>query len=215
MKARTSQMAEYKPQNPEEHFALQRTTRAAEIVKAVFEAQQKGNEESRSANERFYGSLALFSSGTIALSVTFLGYLKNLSKPIQHPHRLMACWICLLTCAACSLFWLFVYGHYSHYFHEWQTANALKEQYETEAKEYPTLARNAISVQTKAPMSQKEIADFISNRKEAASILGKKAAGAKDREKFYMRFWRVLGWIAQGSFLGGLALLLAFAVRNI
>ena len=38
---------------------------------------------------------------------------------------------------------------------------------------------------------------------------------AKGRENFYMRFWRVLGWIAQASFLSGLALLLAFAIRNI
>ena len=53
-------MADYKPQNPEEHFALQRTTRAAEVVKAVFEAQQKGNEESRGRDERFYNSLAFF-----------------------------------------------------------------------------------------------------------------------------------------------------------
>jgi len=150
-------MTDYKPQNPEEHFALQRTTRAAEIVKAVFEAQQKGNEESRGRDERFYSSLALFSSGTIALSVTFLGYLKNAaSKPIQHPHWLIACWICLLTCILCSLFWLRAYGHYTHYFHEWQTANAQKEQFEAEAKEYPVLARNAFSVQTRAAMSAQE-----------------------------------------------------------
>jgi hypothetical protein len=208
-------MADYKPQNPEEHFALQRTTRAAEVVKAVFEAQQKGNEESRGRDERFYNSLALFSSGTIALTVTYLGYLKNLpNQPIQHSHWLTACWICLLTCILCSLFWLRAYGHYTHYFHEWQTANAQKEQYEAEAKEYPVLARNAISVQTRAAMSPQEIAGFVSNRGEAASILERKAAGAKGREEFYMRFWRVLGWIAQVSFIGGFALLIAFAVKN-
>jgi hypothetical protein len=209
-------MTDYKPQNPEEHFALQRTTRAAEIVKAVFEAQQKGNEESRGRDDRFYSSLALFSSGTIALSVTFLGYLKNAaSKPIQHPHWLIACWICLLTCILCSLFWLRAYGHYTHYFHEWQTANAQKEQFEAEAKEYPVLARNAISVQTRAAMSAQEIAGFVSNRREAASILEKKAAGVKDREKFYMRFWRLLGWVAQVSFIGGFVFLIAFAAKNI
>lgn len=209
-------MADYKPQNPEEHFALQRTNRAAEIVRSVFEAQQKGTEENRSANERFYNSLALFSSGTVALSITYLGYLKNLPKPttVQHPHWLIACWVCLLVCIVCSLFWLLVYGYYTHYFHEWQTANAQKEQFEVEAKEYPTLVRNSISVQTRAPTSAKEITDFISNRREAAAILDKKQQGAKDREKFYMRFWRVLGWIAQVCFVSGFALLIAFAVKN-
>jgi hypothetical protein len=208
-------MAKYEPQNAEEHFALQRATRAAEVVKDVFEAQQKGHEESRGRDERFYNSLALFSSGTIALSITYLGYLKNLpNQSIQHSHWLMECWICLLTCILCSLFWLLAQSHYTHYFHEWQTANAQKEQFEAEAKEYPVLARNAISVQTGAAMSPQEIAGFVSNRKEAASILEKKAAGAKDREKIYMRFWRVLGWIAQVSFIGGFAFLIAFAVKN-
>jgi len=207
-------MADYKPQNAEEHFALQRTTRAAEVVKAVFEAQQKGSEESRGRDERFYNSLALFSSGTVALSITYLGYLKNLLKAIQHPHWLMLSWICLLTCILCSLFWLLAQSHYTHYFHEWQTANAQKEQYEAEAKEYPVLARNAISVQTRAAMSAQEIASFVSNRREAASILEKKAAGAKGRENFYMRFWRVLGWIAQVSFISGFAFLIAFAAKN-
>lgn len=208
-------MADYKPQNAEEYFALQRTNRAAEIVRSVFEAQQKGIEDNRSANERFYNGLALFSSGTVALSITYLGYLKNTPKPIiQDLHWLIACWASLLVCIVCSLFWLLVYGYYTHYFHEWQTANAQKEQFEIEAKEYPTLARNSVSVQTRAPMSPQEIAAFVSNRREAASILETKAAGAKGREKFYMRFWRVLGWVAQVCFIGGFALLIAFAVEN-
>jgi hypothetical protein len=172
-------MADYKPQNPEEHFALQRTTRAAEVVKAVFEAQQKGNEESRGRDERFYNSLALFSSGTVALSITYLGYLKNLPKPIQHPHWLMACWICLLTCVLCSLFWLLAQSHYAHYFHEWQTANAQKEQYEAEAKEYPVLARNAISVQTRAAMSAQEIASFVSNREGSSFDIREEGSGCQ------------------------------------
>ena len=89
-----------------------------------------------------------------------------------------------------------------------------KEQFEAEAKEYPVLARNAISVQTRAAMSAQEIAGFVSNRRKAASILDKKAAGAKDREKFYMRFWRLLGWVAQVSFIGGFVFLIAFAAKN-
>ena len=207
-------MAEFKPQDPHQHFALQRTTNAAETVTAVWEAQRKGSEENKNTNERFYNSLALFSSGTVALSVTFLGYLKSLPKPVQHPHWLVACWLCLMTCAACSLFWPFVYGYYSFYFHEWQAANALKEKCEIEAKEYPTLIRGSMSVQTGAAVSQKEIQDFISNRTKAAEIYEGKAAHAKRREKVYMHFWRWLGRVAQGSFLGGLASLLAFAIKN-
>jgi hypothetical protein len=73
-------------------------------------------------------------------------------------------------------------------------------------------AVTAVSVQSRAAMSAQEIAGFVS---EAASILEKKAAGAKDREKFYMRFWRLLGWVAQVSFIGGFVFLIAFAAKNI
>jgi len=207
-------MADYKPQNAEEHFALQRTTRAAEIVKSVFEAQQKGNEESRGRDERFYNSLALFSSGTVALSVTYLGYLRTLGQPLQHPHWLTACWISFLTCLLCSLFSLMVYSRYTHYFHEWQTANALKEQLEVEAKEYPTLARNTINVKTRMPTSREEMEGFISNRREAAAIYETRAKGAKRLENRYMFFWRWLGRLAQACFLGGFVFLIAFAAKN-
>jgi hypothetical protein len=205
-------MVEYR--NPDQHFAQQRATQAAEYVTAASEAQHKSSEEHKSTNERFYNSLALFSSGTVALSVTYLGYLKNLPKPIQHPHWLMACWICLMTCAACSLFWPFIYGYYGFYFHEWQTAKAQKEKYETEAKEFPALARGTVSVQTGVLTSQKEITDFVSNRMEASAICVKRANRAKRREGFYMYFWRWLGRVAQANFLSGLTLLLAFAIRN-
>jgi hypothetical protein len=205
-------MVEYR--NPDQHFAQQRTTQAAEYVSAASEAQYEGGKENRSTNEKFYNSLAIFSSGTIALSVTFLGYLKSLPKPVQHPHWLVACWICLMACAACSLFWPFVYGYYSHYFHERQTAKAQKEKYETDAKEFPTLVRGSVSVQTNAPTSRKELEDFVSNRMEASAICDKRAKHAQRWENFYMHFWRWLGRIAQASFLGGLGLLLAFAIRN-
>ncbi len=207
-------MADYKPQSPEEHFAMQRANRTAEVVKTVFDAQQKGQEANRNANERFYNSLAVFSSGTVALSITYLGYLKSVSQPIQHPHWIIACWICLLVCIVCSLFWLMFYGRYTHFFLEQQTANAQKVQCETEAKEYPTLARNSMSLQTKAMMSAKEIQDFVSNRMEAAAIFGKRAAGAERCEKRSMFYWRSLGLIAQLTFMGGFALLIAFAVKN-
>jgi hypothetical protein len=206
-------MVEYK--NPDQHFAQQRASQAAEYVSAAAEAREKGSDVNRSANEKFYNSLALFSSGTMALSVTYLGYLKNLSKPIQHPRWLMACWICLMTCAACSLFWSFVYGYYSHFFHEWQSAKAQKEKYETDAKEFPTLARGTVSVQTGAQTTAAEIQAFISNRREAAAICDKRAKHARGREIFYMHFWRWLGRIAQASFLAGLVMLLLFATTNI
>ena len=117
-------------------------------------------------------------------------------------------------CVVCSLFWLMAYSRYTHFFHEWQTANALKEQLEVEAKEYPTLARNTISMQTKMQITREEIEGFISNRTDAAAIHEKRAKGAKRLENRYMFFWRWLGRLAQACFLGGFAFLIAFAAKN-
>ncbi len=208
-------MSDFKPQNAQQHFALQRTSRAAETVTAALDAQQKDSEGTRASNERFYNGLALYSGGTIALSVTFMGYLKTLSKPPAHPPWLVTAWTCLLVCAACSLFWPFVYGRYSYFFHEWQAADAHKNKHETDAEEYATMVRGARSVQTQAPISQKDIDDFRSNRLGAAAIYKERAAKAKRRETLYLRLWTWLGRVARLCFLVGLSFLFAFAVENL
>lgn len=207
-------MPKYEPQTAVEHFALQRANAAAEAVSHAGDAANKAAEINRSVYERFYNSLALFSSGTLALSITYLGYLKSVSKTIQHPHWLMACWICLLVCAACSLFWPFVYGYYSHYFHSRQYAETLKEKHEVEAKEFPALARGTVSVQTRAPMTSRDIEGYTGPRLRAAVECEKNAKDSERSENRYMSLWRWLGRLAQSSFLLGLALLLAFAIRN-
>ena len=207
-------MPKYEPQTAVEYFALQRANAAAAAVSTAADAANKAAETNRSANERFYSSLALFSSGILSLSTTYQGYLKSASKTIEHPHWLVACWICLIICAMCSLFWPFVYGYYSHYFHSRQYAEALKEKHEIEAKEFPTLAQNAFNVQTRAPLTSKDIEGFTGPRLKAAKDCGENAKQAEDKEQFYMSLWRWLGRIAQASFLSGLVLLAAFATRN-
>jgi hypothetical protein len=70
-----------------------------EESRKIFE-QESG--ENRRAYERFYNNLALFSGGTIALSVTYLGYLKSLTKPPTLPSWLVGSWGCLLFCLSLS-----------------------------------------------------------------------------------------------------------------
>jgi len=207
-------MAEYKPQTAEEHFALQKSTRATETAKAVAEAHLKGQELNRATNERFYNSLAIFSSGTIALSVTFLGYLKTQSRQVQHLHWLTACWVSLMACATSSLFWQFIYGYYIHYSYEREYAEALKEMYEADAEVFPKLTRNALDIQTKSPFTAEERAAFTSSRLEDAKVSGNRAKDAGRKENLYLICWRWLGCIAHITFLLGLGLLLAFAIRN-
>lgn len=201
-------MAEYNPQTPDEHFALKRSADAAELVAAVAEERAKGAEKNRSANERFYNNLALFSGGTMALSITYLGYLRNLAKPVQHPSWLMASWIALIVCVACSIFWSFVYGYYSHYARSREYAEAVKEKHETDAKEIFNF-RNITNMRTQA--------DYDAYRKPrlaAAEASDKNAKYLARREKRYERMWRWMGRVAHLSFLVGLTLLLLFAIRN-
>jgi hypothetical protein len=70
----------FEPQNAIQHFAVQHMNATDERVRVIQEARSRASGIGRSVNERFYYNLALFSAGTIALSVTYLGYLKNAFK---------------------------------------------------------------------------------------------------------------------------------------
>jgi hypothetical protein len=59
-----------------------------------------------------------------------------------------------------------------------------------------------------------ELNAFRKPRLEAAATKGEDAKLLGRQEKFYMLFWRCLGWVAHVGFLLGLALLLAFAIKN-
>ena len=73
-------------------LARKRINDAAQKVAATEEKLEEESVESRKAYERFYNQLALFSGGTIALSVTFLGYLKALPRPVVSRSVLIASW---------------------------------------------------------------------------------------------------------------------------
>jgi hypothetical protein len=122
------------PPNAQAHFAKQKMTRAAESVSAIADALAKESAESEQAYERFYNNLALFSGGTVALSVTYLGYLKSLG-PIAHKCWLAASWVALISCVACSLFWVLFHAHYGHYARNRELTEAQRKQYQIEADE--------------------------------------------------------------------------------
>src|ERR1700722_4950537 len=99
-------------------FAHQRMDAAAQLVKTIDQARRQQAEQDRQSYERFYSNLALISGGTIALSVTFLGYLKSLPKVviIQDEKSLVASWLCLLLCIGTSLSYILFNTHYGFYF---------------------------------------------------------------------------------------------------
>lgn len=97
-------------------FAEKHIEDAARFVAAIEDNRLKEGAEYRRAYERFYNNLALFSGGTIALGVTFLGYLKALSKPIVHQKYLTGSWISLIVCLIFSFAYVLCNLYYGHYY---------------------------------------------------------------------------------------------------
>jgi hypothetical protein len=195
------------PPHVRAHFAEKHIQDAARFVAAIEDNRFRESSEDRRAYEKFYNNLALFSGGTIALSVTFLGYLKALPKPIVHQRFLTGSWISLILCLIFSFAYVLCNLYYSHYFREREYAEALKKKFETEANEITHA--NAANIQTEA-----ELAAFRNPRIEAARIKREHAEENKRKEQFYQYLWVWSGRLARFGFVIGLGLLVAFAILN-
>ena len=77
-----------------------------EITKKVKAVLIDESVASRKVYETFHTNLALFSSGTMALSITYLGYLKSSGAHVIHVKTLVASWACLIAAIPLSLFFL-------------------------------------------------------------------------------------------------------------
>lgn len=180
---------------------------AAKKVSAIADKRLEESEENQRAYERFYNSLALFSGGTIALSITYLGYLKSVPKTVLHQQWLAGSWISLFICLACSLFYVFFLTHYGHFYRSREYCEAVKKRYETEINEVGNL--NIVNLQTES-----EIEAYTAPRREAARTSEKNAKWNERREKIYEHAWIWTGRLARLAFFTGLGLLLAFAIKN-
>jgi len=195
------------PHNAKAHFAKQHMDDAAKGLAAVADKRLEESEENQRAYERFYNNLALLSGGSIALSITYLGYLKSLSKVVLHQQWLAASWISLFICLMCSVFYVFFQTHYGFFYRNREYCEAVKKRYETEINEVGNL--NVVNLQTES-----EIEAYTAPRREAARTSGKNAKWNERREKFYERSWIWTGRVARLAFLTGFGLLLAFAIKN-
>lgn len=196
------------PPNVKAHFAETHIENAARQVTALEENLFRETEENRRTIERFYNNLALFSGGTIALSVTYLGYLKTLVKPANDNRLLIASWACLFLCLLCSLFFSFFNAYSGHYYRNREYWEARKKKFETEAKEVVHL--NVENLRT-----EEQLKAFIGPRLEAATVSAQNAKSNERRQKVYLQLWIWFGRIARFAFVAGLGLLLLFAVSNI
>lgn len=189
-------------------FAQQNVQDAQARTKA---AAQKYEDESirvRESSDKFYGSLALFSGGTIALSITYLGYLKSTpGRTVLYPRVLIAAWICLLVCAVASLFCPLLNSYYAHFARLRIYVSSLVEQKETMVEEMGKLY--LVNVTTAA--EKEEYKQRLAAEAEARS---KDKKWAKTRESISSVLWTGFGWVARLAFPIGLGLLVFFAAKN-
>jgi hypothetical protein len=195
------------PRSAREHFAKNRLQSAYDHLTAVQEQYFKEGQEDRREFQKFYNNLALFSGGTIALSITFLGYLKTLGKPLRYQKLLTASWLALFLCLLCSLVYILVNLYYAFHFREAEYAKANKKKFEAELKEFPEL--DLANLQT-----SQEVAEFENPRKEALKTYGDRAERHEKKGNRYFRLWQWAGRVALLGFATGIGLLLWFAILN-
>jgi hypothetical protein len=195
------------PPNARQYFAQKHMEAASSHLSMVEANLFKEGQEDRRQFEKFYNNLALFSGGTIALSITYLGYLKTLGKPLHHQWLLTAGWIALFVCLLFSLIYVLVNLHYSHHFREREWAEARKRKFETEVEEIQDMG--VVNIQT-----PEELAAFQNPRREVARECAAVAQRHKKLQDRYYYIWLWAGRIAQLGFAIGIGMLLGFAILN-
>lgn len=189
-------------------IAKQRIEEAQQSFRNVANKRLEEQSDNRRSYENFYRHLALLSGGTVALSVTYLGFLKTVSNQAIHPGWLIASWVMLFVCLVCATYYSFFNTSYTHYARNREYVQRLKEQHETLAEELPNV--NIAGIQTKA-----EFNDYVNELREAAKNRGKNVRWNERKEKLHEFMFRACAITARLSFVVGIALLLLFAVANI
>jgi hypothetical protein len=189
-------------------LAQKNLEQSSAAVKDVRQELQKQQEKSREAYEKFHNNLALFSSGTIVLSVTFLGYLRALpNRPVVYPRLLMASWIVLLICVLTSLFYSFFYSHYAHFIASGGYISALEKNYRTTAEAMDNL--ELVNLGTPAAKKAQQ-----SKWYEEAGQYAERRGAVQKKERRYFWLWLWCGRVSRFAFPLGLVLLVLFAIKN-
>jgi hypothetical protein len=183
----------------DEMEAAQKQT--AEIRKVMTEE----GEANRKSWETLHNNIAIFSSGTIALSITYLGYLQNGGAAITHPRTLFASWGCLMACVPMSLFVTFTHTYYRAYERFAQYARARRDQKKAEA--------DALGVSKVVGMTMKEVQDEIDDLLKRSNQHHEESKKMKRKSRMYELIWRTLGVGSRVLFCVGLFLVLLFGFR--
>jgi hypothetical protein len=188
--------------------AKQRIEDAQKARRDVAQKRQQEWAENQRSIENFYCNLALLSGGTIALSITYLGFLKTITNQPLYSSLLIASWTLLFACLACATYYTFFYTSYAHYARSREYAQRLKEQHETIADEVPNV--QVVGIHSKA-----ELDEYIKELRDAAAKRGEDVSWHKRKERMHEFLFRACGLTARVTLVLGIALLLSFAIANI
>jgi len=188
--------------------AKQRIEDAQKARRDVALKRQQEWAENQRTIENFYRNLALLAGGTIALSITYLGFLKTITNRPLYSNLLIASWTLLFVCLVCATYYTFFATSYAHYARSREYAQRLKEQHETIAEEVPNV--QVVDIRSKA-----ELEEYIKELRDAAAKRGEDVSWHKRKEKMHEFFFRGCGLTARLTFVLGIALLLMFAIANV
>jgi len=172
------------------------------------EFRQREWNENRRAQDSFFTNLAFFAGGTIALSVTYHGYLQTKNSSIVDIWFLAAAWVSLLITSITALFSSYVYAIYLFFARQSEAVDFEIKRCETEIQGLPNIPHLRLTTGQPLDGYIEMLAGDIPKLKEAKAT--------SERKK--NRWWSFRKWfarIAQASFVIGLILLLAFAIANL
>jgi predicted DNA-binding protein YlxM (UPF0122 family) len=195
------------PPNARRYFAEKHLDSAYKHLAALEENLFKQVQEDKRSFERFYYNLAILSGGTIALSVTYLGYLKTLVKPVRHQNLLTASWISLFVSLLSSMVYIYLNLYYSHHFRQRELAEAKQRKFQTEIEEIEHM--HVVNIRT-----QQDLDAYQNPRRDAVQKLAGFAQEHGKLEARYLALWRWAGRLAWLGFASGVGMLLGFAISN-
>jgi hypothetical protein len=172
------------------------------------EFRQREWAENRRAYDTFFSNLALFAGGTVALSVTYLGYLQSRQLAVAGLWLLGIAWVFLILATITSLFCSYVFATYLYFARQSEAAGFEIKRCETEIAGLPNIPD--LKLTTGQPLNS-----YIESLK---GDLPKLQQAKSDSEKRKNRWWKLrklCGRTGQTSFVLGLVSLLLFAFMNL
>ena len=190
------------------HLAQERLRSAGQKVARVRQKLVEESDVNRLAYERFYNTLTLVAGGTLALSLTYLGYLKTAGGHPSHLWVLKASWVSLLCCLVGSVFYHNFHTNYVSVARMREYTEKLRAERKASIEEVDNIR---VIDETGKPWTSEDLKLSLSNE---VALLEENVKRNKKTENAYRTLYAWAARVAQGTFVLGLVFLLAFAFLN-